>query len=156
MANDIGHGVLLAGTSAITTLLFYFTLRSGKLSWWLALGVAMAFTMLSKYSSGFLLLPMILFLFHPSCRSCLKTPGPYLAAATALLLFTPNFVSCVQYDWGPINYAANRSREMKYSWTNHLYFPLYFAFSQLWRLLPVMLILVPLTSLALSAAEDRS
>jgi hypothetical protein len=146
MANDIGHGVLLAGTSAITTLFFLWTLRSRKTSWWIALGVAMGFTMLSKYSSAFLLIPMILFLFHPACRSCWKTSGPYLAAATALAVFGPHLVWCVQNDFGPVRYILTRSTEKGHSWLNHLYFPLYFTYSQLWRLLPIFAILVPITT----------
>jgi proteasome lid subunit RPN8/RPN11 len=148
MANDIDHGVLLAATSALTTLYFYWALQTGRTRWWLALGVSMALTLLSKYSSAFLFLPMLAFgVVHPVCRPWLKRAGPYLAVGVALVLTLPHLLWFLNSDRGAVSYVLEKSYEQGYGWSNHLYFPGYFAFSQAWRLLPVLLILLPMVRL---------
>jgi 4-amino-4-deoxy-L-arabinose transferase-like glycosyltransferase len=147
MAADLDHNVVLAATWAVAVLCFYRALRSGRTRGWLTLGVVLGFLMLSKYSAAFLLTAMLLFLtLHPATRGWWKRPGPYLALAVAMIIFAPHLIWAFREGFPPLRYAMSRSTLKGHDWVNHLWFPTYFALSQLWRLLPVVLILLPLTT----------
>jgi hypothetical protein len=147
MAADLDHNVVLAATWALAVLCFYRALSLGRAREWLVLGVVLGFMMLSKYSSAFLLVSMLGFLvLHPAARGWWRRPGPYLAAAVAFAIFAPHLAWAYQHGFPPLHYAMSRSTLKGHSWVNHLWFPTYFTFSQLRRLLPVLLILVPLTT----------
>jgi len=145
-ACELNHNVLLAGTWALTVLCFFRALRGGRNRAWLALGVCMGLTMLSKYSAGFLFLAMLLFMiFQPAMRGWWKRPGPYLAGAIAFLIFLPHALWCLGHQLGPLKHLLHQSKLNQHSWWHHVRFPGYFLISQLVRLMPVLLILLPLT-----------
>lgn len=145
MANDMGHGVALAGASAVLTVCCHRAITRGGWHRWAALGLAAGGAFLSKYSAVFLFIPMILFVAaHPRCRPLWKRPGPYLALGVASLVVLPHLIRCAQADFGPVRYFVGRSYEKESSLLNHLWFPVAFLGGQAWRLVFVILVLVPL------------
>lgn len=145
-ANDLNHNVVLAATWALTVLCFFHALRDGRNRSWLMLGICMGLSMLAKYSFAFLFLAMLLYMIlDPAVRNCWKRVGPYLAGAVALLMILPHAGWCLEHNFGPIRHMLHKSRASEHSWWSHLRYPGYFTFSQFVRLLPVLLILVPLT-----------
>lgn len=68
--------------------------------WWIAVGVAAGFGLLSKYTAFFLGLGMLFWLLAvPSQRRWLLTVWPYLGAATALLMFVPVVLWNAGHEW---------------------------------------------------------
>lgn len=68
--------------------------------WWLASGLALGIAFVSKYNA--VLLPvgvLIACLSAPSLRRQLRTPGPYLAAAVAMLVFLPVILWNARHQW---------------------------------------------------------
>ncbi|HKV49626.1 MAG TPA: glycosyltransferase family 39 protein [Gemmatimonadaceae bacterium] len=68
--------------------------------WWLGAGVALGIAFVSKYNA--VLLPLgvlIACLFLPSLRRQLRTPGPYLAAIVAVLVFLPVVFWNARHQW---------------------------------------------------------
>jgi 4-amino-4-deoxy-L-arabinose transferase-like glycosyltransferase len=78
----LNHSSMLIPMWALTTLLAYFAIQRGHTRYWIALGLAAALAMLTKYYSA-AMLPAIAFylLIFPQGRASLKTPGPYLSLA---------------------------------------------------------------------------
>lgn len=73
--------------------------RQDTLGWILA-GLALGGAFTSKYTA--VLFPFgvtVAFLLHPELRKRFATPGPWLASAIALALFTPVVVWNAQHDW---------------------------------------------------------
>jgi hypothetical protein len=89
---------------------------------------------------------MLLFMiFQPAMRGWWKRPGPYLAGAIAFLIFLPHALWCLGHQLGPLKHLLHQSKLNQHSWWHHVRFPGYFLISQLVRLMPVLLILLPLT-----------
>jgi 4-amino-4-deoxy-L-arabinose transferase-like glycosyltransferase len=143
-AAEFNNNVVLNATSALAVLSLYRALRSGRNGWWLATGLTLGLGLLSKYTAVFLIGPMVLFLLaHPEARRCWRMPGPYLAGAAALLLFTPHLVWMIQHDFPTLHYARTRFAGTGH-WSDHLRFPIGFCSSQLLRLLPLLMVVLPL------------
>ena len=99
---------LLAATpdmpSVVTSAAFLYCLaqvqatQNGK--WWLAVGIAAGLGLLSKFSALFLGGGTLLWLLvDVRQRPWLRSPWPYLGAALALLIFSPNLVWQSQHHW---------------------------------------------------------
>lgn len=76
--------------------------------WWIATGLAIGGSLLSKYHGvvlGMALAGFLLFTRHG--RSRMLSPWPYLAACIALVVFSPNVVWNLKHDW--ISYAFQLS-----------------------------------------------
>ena len=70
---------------------------------WLGMGIAFGLGILSKYTLGLLGPAALLFvILDPASRRWLRRPHPYLAAALALLLFSPVIIWNFQHDWASI------------------------------------------------------
>jgi hypothetical protein len=144
-AAEFSNNGVLTTCWALVALCFHRALRTDHFRWWLSLGLATGAALLTKYSIAFLLAPMAGFmLLHPQARSAWKRPGPYLALLVAALLFAPHLAWMVRNDFVTIHYALARSISKPGPW-NHVTHPLFFLLSQLGRLVPVLLVLVPLT-----------
>ncbi|WP_072768999.1 glycosyltransferase family 39 protein, partial [Nitrosospira sp. Nsp11] len=67
---------------------------------WLGMGIAFGLGILSKYTLGLLGPAALLFvILDPASRRWLRRPHAYLAAALALLLFSPVIIWNFQHDW---------------------------------------------------------
>ena len=88
-----------------------FTPRSGAdIRYWLLLGFAFGGALWAKYFVVVIAGPYALFLlFDREARPALRTPGPWLAMALALLLLQPHVVWLLQNDFVPFHYVDARS-----------------------------------------------
>jgi hypothetical protein len=82
---------------------------------------------------------MLFVLVDRDARRSLATPGPYIASAVALVTMAPHLVWLVQNDFLPFAYAEHRA-QLSRGWYDHLWHPLQFAVSQLFFLIPALLI----------------
>ncbi len=77
---------------------------------WLLLGVAGGFGLLTKYTMGIFAASAILcLLLVRERRHLLQTPGPYLSAALAGLIFLPNVIWNILNDYPTIRHTAHIS-----------------------------------------------
>jgi len=138
------HDVIQLPFWALAGYAFHRALRGGEMRHWLLLGLAIGLSLWAKYFVAMLAVPLALFmLFDRDARKALATPGPYLAAAIALLVMAPHLVWLVKNDFLPFAYAEHRA-ELPRGWYDHLWHPLVFAGGQLFFLIPSLLIALPL------------
>lgn len=93
---------------ATTALSLYFLVRAlhepvgsrASLGWWAATGVALGGAFLSKYTSIFLPIAVVVaVLVRPHLRARLREPGPYVACVIATLMFSPVLVWNAHHHW---------------------------------------------------------
>ena len=85
-------------------------LRRGRLGYWVLLGVALGLALWAKYFVVVLAAPLALFLLlDREARAPLAGPGPWVAAAVALVVMAPHLIWLVQNDFLPFNYAEARA-----------------------------------------------
>jgi dolichol-phosphate mannosyltransferase len=90
---------------------------------WLGMGIAFGLGILSKYTLGLLGLAALLFVVvDPGLRRWLRRPEPYLAAALALLLFSPVIAWNMENDWASIMYQSQRATGIGNKFSLHLLF----------------------------------
>ena len=84
--------------------------ESGDGRWWLAAGAFAGLAALSKFTMVLLLPAVLAFMWVPAWRGrwC-RSPYPWLAAAIAVLLFTPVLVWNMQHDWASFRFQAVRA-----------------------------------------------
>ena len=117
-ALSIGSWVLPDGPLMLFALLFIWFVAqpvfakspSDDLRPWLAAGAAGGLALLSKYVGVFVFAGVGLFLLtsRPHQR-WLKTPGPWLGALIAALLFTPVVVWNTQHGWASLAFQGRRA-----------------------------------------------
>jgi hypothetical protein len=143
-AAKFNHDVIQLPYWALAGFAFHRSLRGGEISYWLLLGLSVGLAFWAKYFVVVLALPLGLFvLFDRDARKCLATPGPYLALGAALVIMAPHLVWLVSNDFLPFAYAEHRA-VLPRGWYDHLWHPLQFALSQLFFLIPSLLIAMPL------------
>jgi len=93
------------------TLYYMERVLLGNSKWaWLGLGIAFGLGILSKYTLGLLGPAALLFvILDPASRRWLYRPHAYLAAALALLLFSPVIIWNMQHDWASITFQSQRA-----------------------------------------------
>ncbi len=111
-------------------------LRDGANVHWLAFGLFAALSLLSKYS-GLLLLASCgaLLLLTPTGRQRLRQPGPWLAAASCLLLISPHLLWLAEHWQLPWSYLRGFGKAGSGGVAAHLIEPLRFALGALAGLL---------------------
>jgi 4-amino-4-deoxy-L-arabinose transferase-like glycosyltransferase len=138
------HDVIQLPFWGLAGFAFHRALRSGANKYWLLLGIAIGMSLWAKYFVVVLAAPMALFaLIDRDARKCLATPGPYIAMAVALIVMAPHLIWLVKNDFLPIAYAEHRA-VLSRGWYDHLWHPLQFSVSQLFFLIPSLLIAAPL------------
>jgi len=138
------HDVIQLPFWAMAGFAFHRALRGRKNVDWLLLGLAVGLSLWAKYFVAVLAIPLMLFVFvDRDARKTLATPGPYIAIAGALITMAPHLVWLVKNDFLPFAYAEHRA-VLSRGWYDHLWHPLQFALSQLFFLLPSLLIAAPL------------
>ncbi len=143
-AAKFNHDVIQLPFWALAGFALHRALRGRRMADWLLLGVAVGLSLWAKYFVVVLAAPMALFvLIDREARKTLATPGPYLAAAVALIAAAPHLVWLVKTDFLPFAYAEHRA-VMSRGWYDHLWHPFQFAISQLFFLIPSLLIAAPL------------
>ncbi len=138
------HDVVQLPFWALAGFAFHRALRGRQTLDWLLLGLAVGLSLWAKYFVAVLAIPMALFvLLDRDARKTLTTPGPYIAIAAALITMAPHLVWLVQNDFLPFAYAEHRALPSR-GLIDHLWHPAQFAVSQLFFLIPSLLIAAPL------------
>ena len=143
-AAKFNHDVIQLPFWALAGYALHRALRGGRIGHWLLLGFAVGMSLWAKYFVVVLVAPMAVFvLIDDDARKCLRTPGPYVAALVALVIMAPHLLWLVRNDFLPFAYAEHRA-VLSRGWYDHLWHPLQFALSQLFFLIPSLLIAAPL------------
>ena len=143
-AAKFNHDVIQLPFWALAGYSFHRALRERQLTDWLLLGLALGLSLWAKYFVVVLAAPMVVFaLVDRDARKVLATPGPYIAAAVALIVVAPHLVWLVKTDFLPLGYAEHRA-VLARGWYDHIWHPLQFAGGQLFFLIPSLLIAAPL------------
>ena len=138
------HDVVQLPFWALAGFAFHRALRGRQNADWLLLGLAVGLSLWAKYFVLVLAVPLALFVFiDRDARKTLATPGPYIAIAAALVTMAPHLIWLVNNDFLPFAYAEHRA-VLSRGWYDHLWHPLQFAISQLFFLIPALLIAAPL------------
>ena len=92
---------------AVLALLAVRALRDGSVRRWLAVGVAAGVALQTKYTVALLLAGLAAGLVvTPGGRRHLRTPGPWLAGAVALVLVVPNLWWQVRHGWASVDFFS--------------------------------------------------
>jgi 4-amino-4-deoxy-L-arabinose transferase-like glycosyltransferase len=143
-AAKFNHDVIQLPFWALAGYGLHRGLRTGRLSAWVLLGVAVGLSLWAKYFVVVLVAPMVLFaLVDDDARKALRTPGPYIAAIVALAIMAPHLVWLANNDFLPFAYAEHRA-VLPRGWYDHLWHPFQFAIGQVFFLIPSLLIALPL------------
>lgn len=138
------HDVIQLPFWALAGFAFHRALRGRRNADWLLLGLAVGLSLWAKYFVLVLAAPLALFvLIDRDARKCLTTPGPYVALAVALVVMAPHLVWLVNNDFLPFAYAEHRALPSR-GLIDHIWHPLQFTASQLFFLIPSLLIALPL------------
>ncbi len=128
----------------LTAWLFWRALVHGRAVYWMLAGVSLALCFWSKYAAFAFAATLALFLlFEPVARRAWRTPGPYLMAATFLVVLAPHLWWLVDADFPPFRYIEARAVSAT-RWYQYLTFPLQWIAGQIFFLLPAIgLLLLP-------------
>ena len=139
-AAKFNHDVVQLPFWALAGYSFHRALRGRHLTDWLLLGLALGLSLWSKYFIVVLAIPLIVFtLTDREARKVLVTPGPYIAAAVALITAAPHLIWLVKTHFLPLAYAEHRAA-LSRGWFDHFLHPLEFAISQFFFLIPSLII----------------
>ena len=125
---------------ALITLFFYRALQQQKTLDWILTGLFAGLSMMDKYFTVLLLIPLALFLVSTTVgRSSFKKIGLYLGLGIFTVVITPHVVWLFQHDFITVQYAFNRVSSPP-SLLTHISHPLYFALLQLATFLPALIL----------------
>jgi 4-amino-4-deoxy-L-arabinose transferase-like glycosyltransferase len=137
-AVKFNHDVLQLPLWTLAALFLYRGLVHARLVDWLALAVFLAAAFWTKYTLVVFVLPLLLFvLIDETARRCLRTAGPYVAAALFFVLIAPHVYWLVEQSFLPLQYADARARVATH-WSHALTYPLQWIASQVFFLLPTI------------------
>ncbi len=94
----LGGGVLMqyvAFDCLAWVMTAYFVVRllkTGDARWWVAIGISIAFGMLSKWTMGFFTLSIVAAVFLTDARCYLKSKWLWFGVALSILIFMPNLL----------------------------------------------------------------
>ncbi len=139
-AAKFNHDVVQLPLWGLAGFAFHAALRGGRLRHWVLLGAAVGLSLWAKYFVVMLAAPYALFmLLDANARKALARPGPWVAIVVALAIMAPHILWLVQNDFLPFAYAERRAAPVS-GLLDHIVHPLTFAVSQLFFLLPALLI----------------
>ncbi len=100
---------MLAATNVVAAILFAEPEVRRPILWWLVAGVLGGLAMLSKYTGVFVFVGVLAYvLTMPGARRHLATPGPWLAAALALAVFSPAIIWNLQHSDAGLSFQTRR------------------------------------------------
>lgn len=128
---------------ALACYAYWAALRRGRMMHWLLLGFAIGMALWAKYFMVVLAAPLMAFvLLDREARATLRTPGPYVAAAVALVVASPHLVWLVQNDFLPFAYVDARARHFK-GVLDYVVQPTRFMLNQVGAFVPALVIAAP-------------
>jgi 4-amino-4-deoxy-L-arabinose transferase-like glycosyltransferase len=99
----------VVATTAFLLLTLAKLNETGRGEWWLAIGVAFGVGMLSKYTTIFFAVSILIWLMLvPEQRKWLRTPWPWISGIIALLVFSPTLIWNAEHGWASVLYQYNR------------------------------------------------
>lgn len=129
---------------ALIGLFFHRAVKNDRWGDWALLGFWSACGLYTKYSTVIILLVLgLLLLAHPESRRRLRGKGPYLAAATAFLLFLPHLIWLVNNDYMPLQYMESRMHHLD-SNSEYVMRPIRFLASQMLVVTPLLFLVLTL------------
>lgn len=81
--------------------------RDNKPRWWLAVGIALGFSLFNKHTTLFLGVGIAVGILITERRKDLLTPWPWLAVCLTLALFSPNLLWQYRHDWATLEFVRN-------------------------------------------------
>jgi 4-amino-4-deoxy-L-arabinose transferase-like glycosyltransferase len=139
-AAKFNHDVIQLPFWALAGWAFHAALRRGHIGHWLLLGIAFAGALWAKYFVVVIAGSYAVFLLlDRDARPALRTPGPWLAAAVALLLTAPHLIWLVENDFVPFHYVDGRAAPAR-GFFDHILHPVQFAGGQTFFMLPLLFI----------------
>ena len=143
-AAKFNHNVSELPFWALAGFAFCAGLRHGRLRHWILLGIALGLAWWAKYFVVILAAPLAAFLlFDRDARRRLAGPGPWIAAAVALMVVAPHLIWLAHNDFLPFSYAEARATTPR-GVLDHLLNPAIYVVGQAYFLIPTLLIAVPL------------
>jgi Dolichyl-phosphate-mannose-protein mannosyltransferase len=122
----------------LTAWLLYGAIVRGRSVHWLLAGGALALCFWSKYAAFAFAATLGLFLLiDPVARKAWRTPGPYLMAASFLVVLGPHLWWLVDSGFQPFRYVEARAVGAS-RWYHYATFPLQWTAGQLLALLPAI------------------
>jgi len=125
---------------ALLGLFGYRAYTTEKLMAWVFFGCLAGLSIITKYYSAVLLLPIGLFFLTPYARNVWKRPGVYLALISAVIIILPNMLWLVNHDFISLTYGASRGSS-EVGLAGHIKHPLQFVGTQAAALIPFILVL---------------
>ena len=129
--------VVLLFTLPAITFYFYQCMKENKISDWIKLGLIAGFSLLNKYQTALIILPMFIWAFTYK-REVFRQWKFYFTAILAFLMFLPHILWLIEYDFFPFMYFEGELNANV--WYNHITAPLNFAFMQIVAILGSLLI----------------
>ncbi|MCW5641450.1 MAG: glycosyltransferase family 39 protein [Rhodoferax sp.] len=104
------HNTVLMLVSTASAALCWQACTTGRLRWWIGLGVALGLGMLTKYQIAVSMASVLAFWLHQrGWRDVALRRGLLLAMLTASLMFAPHVSWLREHDFGPVGYAIESS-----------------------------------------------
>jgi hypothetical protein len=152
-AVKFNHDVLQLPLWTLAALFFYRALTAARIADWLLVALFLAAAFWTKYTVAVFVVPLALFVvMDETARRCLRTPGPYAAAALFAVLIAPHLYWLAEQSFLPLQYANARARVATH-WHHVVTFPLQWIASQIFFLAPSIILI----ALVLSGRRvDRS
>ena len=97
----------------VATTFLLFTLvklqETGRGAWWLAIGVVFGIGLLSKYTTVFFAVSILVWLLMvPEQRKWLFTPWPWISGLLATAVFSPTLIWNAEHGWASYHYQFSR------------------------------------------------
>ncbi|MDB4733007.1 glycosyltransferase family 39 protein [Planctomicrobium sp.] len=128
---------------ALAILALYHGFQLEQRRYWVIVGVCLGLGMLSHYSTALLFVSMLAFSFlNRQARSCWDTSWPFLAGSIAAAIMLPHFWWAWSHDFT----TFSTSMQGIWSVSSHGEESLKFVVSQLFAVVPVLLLLIPIIS----------
>ena len=137
------HDTLLALLSVASAGLCWKAFTTGRLRWWIALGVALGLGMMAKYQIAVTMASLLFFwVSQRGWRYLAPRRGLLVAALIALVMFLPHVQWLRDHDFGPIRYALGSSLDGNHVLARRLPAVLRWLFDQLFnRAMPAWVLL---------------
>jgi hypothetical protein len=94
---------------ALALYAFVRIATSANPAWWLGLGAAIGFAMLTKFTTPVLVAGIGVGVLVTPVRRALRTPWPWLGAALALVIAAPNLVWQIAHDWPSVDFLRGQN-----------------------------------------------
>lgn len=139
---DFNDNTLEVGFWALTILFFYKAAQKKDLLNWTLTGFFAGLSMMTKYYTVVLLLPLFLFLLiNQNARDNLRKLSAYLGLLVFFAVITPHFIWLYHHQFITLDYAFGRVSAPP-SWWTHIFFPVEFTVQMAESLLPSAMLLL--------------